>query len=51
MSFAVKTAVNIPVAVVGGARSFSDVEVLLEEQSADLVGIGRALLKDLRWEE
>lgn len=51
MSSAVKTAVNIPVAVAGGARSLSDAELLLQEQSADLVGIGRALLKDPRWEE
>ncbi|MGE5654007.1 MAG: NADH:flavin oxidoreductase [Bacillota bacterium] len=49
LSTAIKQAVQIPVMVTGGitAPSFAD-EVIRKEQ-ADLVGIGRALLRDHEW--
>lgn len=49
MSRAVKNAVSVPVAVTGGITEIGQAERLLEEGAADLVGVGRAMLKDSGW--
>ena len=50
MSEAAKKEVKIPVLVTGGVKTAQDAEKLLTEGKADLVGVGRALLQDPRWE-
>lgn len=49
MAKAVKAAVAIPVMVTGGVRSLADVETLLEQGVADIIGIGRPILQDDGW--
>lgn len=49
MSKAVKAAVKIPVLVTGGVTSVKEAETLLKENKADLIGVGRAILKDASW--
>ncbi len=49
MSKAVKEAVSIPVLVTGGVTTASEAEALLEGNKADLIGVGRAILKDADW--
>ena len=46
ISAAVKNQVNIPVLLTGGVKTLEDAETLLQEQYADMIGIGRVLLKD-----
>ena len=46
LSQAVKQAVNIPVLLTGGVQTGTDAECLLEDGKADLIGVGRALLKN-----
>lgn len=48
-SKAIRAAVNIPVMLTGGITSEDLMEELLQEGSADLIGIGRPLLKDPLW--
>ena len=48
---AVKPVVDIPIMVTGGIREPAFANELLESGKADLIGIGRALLKDYRWME
>ena len=49
MSAKVKAAVNIPVLLTGGVKKIADAEALLAGGKADLIGVGRALLKDAAW--
>ena len=49
LSFAAKTAVSVPVILTGGVTEARDMENLLQEGVADLIGVGRALLKDPMW--
>ena len=49
LSFAAKTAVSVPVVLTGGVTEAGDMENLLQEGAADLIGVGRALLKDPMW--
>jgi 2,4-dienoyl-CoA reductase-like NADH-dependent reductase (Old Yellow Enzyme family) len=49
MSSEIKKAVSIPVMLTGGVKEAADAERLLREDAADLIGIGRELLKDPRW--
>lgn len=51
MSRAVKAAVKLPVLLTGGITTGTQAENLLAEKACDLVGIGRALLKDPSWPE
>ena len=48
-SQAVKEAVSVPVLVTGGITQPEAARRLLEAGKADLVGVGRALLKDSLW--
>ena len=46
---AIKKVVSIPVLLTGGITSINDAEQLLLENKADLIGIGRAMLRDPSW--
>ncbi len=50
MSMAIKNAVKIPVLLTGGIKILADADALLNEGAADLIGVGRELLKDAKWE-
>ena len=49
MSIPVKAAVSIPVMLTGGIKRICEAEGLLLEEAADLIGVGRELLKDPHW--
>ncbi|MDO4555835.1 MAG: NADH:flavin oxidoreductase [Lachnospiraceae bacterium] len=49
MSSAVKDAVSIPVLLTGGVNTAHEAEQLLQKNKADLIGVGRALLKNPHW--
>lgn len=49
LSSAIKKVVKIPVLLTGGITEPSAANRLLMEQKADLIGIGRAMLKNLHW--
>jgi len=49
LSEAIKQVVSIPVILTGGITEVQAAEQLLKEGKADLIGIGRALLKDSQW--
>ena len=49
ISEAVKKAVSIPVILTGGIVTPQAAERLLEQGKADLIGVGRAILKDSEW--
>lgn len=49
MSAAVKAAVNVPVILTGGVKTAEEAEQLLAEGAADLIGVGRELLKNPKW--
>ena len=46
LSEAAKTGTELPVLLTGGITDAYHAEKLIEERKADLIGIGRALLKD-----
>ena len=48
-SAAIREAVAVPVIVTGGVRTLEGAERVLERGQADLVGVGRAVLKDSLW--
>ena len=50
MSRKIKSKVSVPVLVTGGVVALEQVDEILKAGSADLVGVGRALLKDPHWE-
>lgn len=49
MSVPVKQKVKIPVLLTGGVTSISQAEELLEDHSADMIGVGRAIYKNAHW--
>ena len=49
MSEKVKACVSVPVLLPGGVHKIADAEALLQSGKADLIGVGRALLKDAAW--
>lgn len=51
MSEKVKARVSVPVLLTGGVQHIADAEKLLDSGKADLIGVGRALLKDAHWRE
>ena len=48
-SEAIKRKVSIPVILTGGVTEEKVAEQLLTEGKADLIGVGRAILKDSDW--
>lgn len=46
---AIKKAVSIPVILTGGITEATAAEKLLKEGKTDLIGVGRAILKDSKW--
>jgi 2,4-dienoyl-CoA reductase-like NADH-dependent reductase (Old Yellow Enzyme family) len=48
-SESIKQAVNVPVILTGGITEPEAAEGLLKEKKADLIGVGRAILKDHNW--
>ncbi|MGE5630566.1 MAG: NADH:flavin oxidoreductase [Caulobacteraceae bacterium] len=46
---AIKKVVSIPVILTGGVTEIQAAEQLLAEKKADLIGVGRAILKDSKW--
>lgn len=46
---AIKQVVNIPVILTGGITDYNVAEMLLKDNKADLIGVGRAILKDSLW--
>lgn len=44
-----KQAVKVPVMLTGGIKTGEDAEKLLEEQVADLIGVGRSMMRDAEW--
>lgn len=46
---AIKKAVSIPVILTGGITKATAAERLLSEGKTDLIGVGRAILKDSKW--
>ncbi len=49
MSSAIKKAVSIPVMLTGGVKTLEDAETLLKNNAADLIGVGREILKNPYW--
>lgn len=49
LTHAIKQAVNIPVILTGGIVTKNSAEHLLQMNDADLIGIGRAILKNSNW--
>lgn len=49
LSIPAKNSVQIPVILTGGVMTAEDAEKLLQENAADLIGVGRAMLKDPDW--
>jgi len=49
LSEAIKKVVSIPVILTGGITDINAAEQLLAEEKADLIGVGRAILKDSKW--
>jgi len=48
---AIKQVISIPVILTGGITEAQAAETLLAEGKADLIGVGRALLKNSKWAE
>ena len=46
---AVRKAVSIPVVLTGGIKTIEDAEKFLATGEADLIGVGRELMKDPHW--
>ncbi len=51
LSTPAKNSVQIPVLLTGGVTTAREAETLLRENAADLIGVGRAMLKDHAWAE
>ena len=51
ISSAIKAHVTTPVLLTGGVTAIKEAETLLCEGRADLIGIGRAVMKEPRWAE
>jgi 2,4-dienoyl-CoA reductase-like NADH-dependent reductase (Old Yellow Enzyme family) len=47
----IKKEVKIPVLLTGGITEAATAEQLLQDGKADLIGVGRAILRDSKWAE
>ena len=47
----VKENVSVPVIVTGGIQTSGEADILLQQEAADLIGVGRAILVDSDWPE
>lgn len=51
ITMAIKKEISIPVILTGGITDAAIAEKLLQEKKADLIGVGRAILRDSHWAE
>ena len=49
LGLAAKSVANLPIILTGGVQTAQDAEKLLTEEACDLIGVGRAILKDAEW--
>ena len=49
LSILAKKNVQIPVILTGGVKTAEEAESLLREDTADLIGVGRAMLQNQDW--
>ncbi len=49
LGLAAKSVAKLPIILTGGVQTPLDAEKLLTEKACDLVGVGRAMLKDANW--
>ena len=49
LSLSAKSVATVPILLTGGVTKPEEAEALLQEGAADLIGVGRALLKDADW--
>ncbi len=49
LSKVIKDSVSIPVVLTGGIVDAETAEMLLKQEKADLIGVGRTILKDSAW--
>ena len=49
MSVPVKQAIQTPILLTGGVVTLAQAEELLNENCADMVGVGRAMYKNAHW--
>lgn len=49
LSASIRNAVDVPVLVTGGVKTAEDAERMLRNGDADLVGVGRAIMRDSEW--
>lgn len=49
LGLAAKSVATVPILLTGGVTKPEEAEALLQEGAADLIGVGRALLKDADW--
>ena len=49
MSAEIRKGISIPVMLTGGITTAEEAERLLEEGAADLIGVGRELMRNPRW--
>lgn len=49
MTEKIKKAVSIPVILTGGIATIDEAETILNANKADMIGVGRVLLKDAKW--
>lgn len=48
-SLAAKQGTTVPVLLTGGVKTGEDAETLLQEGVADLIGVGRSMIKNAKW--
>lgn len=49
LGLAAKSVAKLPIILTGGVQTAQDAEKLLTDEACDLVGVGRAILKDADW--
>ena len=49
LGLAAKSVAKLPILLTGGVQTAQDAEKLLTDEACDLVGVGRAILKDADW--